>query len=80
MSLVAQWLGLSAFTAEGVGSVLGWGTKIPRAMWCDRKRERESLGDLVSEEAPHTHIPAPLNNLQEVDDAVRRPRASLEPS
>ena len=44
------------------------------------ERERDSLGDLVSEGAPHAHIPAPLNNLQEVDDAVKRPRASLEPS
>ena len=23
----------AAFTAEGVGSVPGWGTKIPRAVW-----------------------------------------------
>ena len=28
-SLVVQWLGLSSSTARGVGSVPGWGTKIP---------------------------------------------------
>ena len=30
-SLVVQWLGLHTFTAEGRGSVPGWGTKIPQA-------------------------------------------------
>ena len=28
-SLVVQWVRLRAFTAEGAGSVLGWGTKTP---------------------------------------------------
>ena len=28
-SLVVQWLGLHAFTAEGLGSIPGQGTKIP---------------------------------------------------
>ena len=31
-SLVVQWLGLSAFTAEGPGSIPGPGTKIPQAV------------------------------------------------
>ena len=31
-SLVVQWLGLCAFTAEGLGSVSGWGTKILQAV------------------------------------------------
>ena len=30
-SLVIQWLGLCAFTVEGLGSVPGQGTKIPQA-------------------------------------------------
>ena len=30
-SLVVQWLGLSTFTAEGLGSIPGQGTKIPQA-------------------------------------------------
>ena len=32
-SLVVQWLGLSAFTAEGPGSIPGWEMKIPQAVW-----------------------------------------------
>ena len=31
-SLAAQWLGLHAFTAEGAGSIPGWGTKILQAV------------------------------------------------
>ena len=30
-SLEVQWLGLSASTAGGTGSIPGWGTKIPKA-------------------------------------------------
>ena len=29
---MVQWLGLHTFTAEGVGSVPGWGPKIPQAV------------------------------------------------
>ena len=32
-SLVVQWLGLHAFTAEGVGSIPDQGTKIPQGGW-----------------------------------------------
>ena len=32
-SLVFQWLGLHAFTAQGLGSIPGQGTKIPKAPW-----------------------------------------------
>ena len=28
-SLAVQWLGLRAFTAKGLVSILGWGTRIP---------------------------------------------------
>ena len=31
-SLVVQWLGLGAFTAEGPGLILNWGTKILQVM------------------------------------------------
>ena len=31
-SLVVQWLGFRAFTAEGLGSIPGQGTKIPQAV------------------------------------------------
>ena len=43
-SLAVQWLGLHAFTAEGPGSIQGWGTKIPQAMQCgQKKKKRENI-------------------------------------
>ena len=36
-SLAVQWLGLHAFTAEGAGSIPGWGTKIPKAVERSKK-------------------------------------------
>ena len=39
-SLAVQWLGLSAFTAMGLGSISGRGTKIPQATRHDQKRKR----------------------------------------
>ena len=36
-SLVVQWLGLHALTAEDAGSISGQGTNIPRAMHHDQK-------------------------------------------
>ena len=32
-SLAVQWLGPCAFTAEGLGSIPGQGTKNPQAVW-----------------------------------------------
>ena len=40
-SLVVQWLGLSAPTARGPGSVLDWGTKIPQALWLSKKKKKK---------------------------------------
>ena len=37
--MVVQWLGFSAFTAEGLGSIPGWGTEIPQAVWRGLKRK-----------------------------------------
>ena len=37
-SLEAQWLGVHALTAEGLGSIPSWGTKIPQATWCSQKQ------------------------------------------
>ena len=34
-SLAVQWLGLCALTANGTGSILGRGSKIPQAKWHD---------------------------------------------
>ena len=39
-SLVVQWLGLCTFTAEVLGSISGWRTKIPQAMWPGQKKEK----------------------------------------
>ena len=41
-SLEVQLLRLGDFTAEGIGSIPGWETKIPQSLQCDqKKRERE---------------------------------------
>ena len=40
-SLAVQWLGLCALTAEGLGSIPGWGTKIPHAAQRDQKKRRK---------------------------------------
>ena len=37
-SLAVQWLGLSASTAEGTGSIPGQGTKIPYTIWRSQKK------------------------------------------
>ena len=37
MSLVVQQLRLCASTAEGSGSIPGWGTKIQHAEWFSQK-------------------------------------------
>ena len=37
-SLVVQWLGLRASTAEGVGSIPGQGTKVPHVVWHSPKK------------------------------------------
>ena len=36
---MVQWLELSAFTAEGPGSIPGQETKIPQAVRCDQKKK-----------------------------------------
>ena len=48
-SLAVQWLELHAFTAEGAGSIPGWGTKIPKAVVKkikSQKKERSGDKDL----------------------------------
>ena len=39
-SLVVQWSELCLFTAEGMGSISGQGTKIPKGLWLDQKRKK----------------------------------------
>ena len=38
-SLVVQWLRLHASTTGGMGLIPGWGTKIPHAMQCGKKKK-----------------------------------------
>ena len=38
-----QWSGHHASTVDDVGSVLGWGVKIPPATQCSQKKARQSL-------------------------------------
>ena len=38
---VIQRLGLLAFTAQGTGSIPGWGTKIPQAAWHGQKKKKQ---------------------------------------
>ena len=40
-SLAVQWLGLCTFTAKGLGSILGRGTKILQAALNRRKKKKE---------------------------------------
>ena len=37
--LAVQWLRLHASTTEGMGSVPGWGTKIPHTAWHGQKKK-----------------------------------------
>ena len=40
-SLVVQWLGVRALTAEGPVSMPGQGTKIPQAVWHGQKETKQ---------------------------------------
>ena len=53
-SLAVQWLRLCTSNASGVGSVPGWGTKIPYAAWHSekiRKKKKENLYSLYKEKS-----------------------------
>ena len=43
-SLEGQWLRFHAYSAEGLGSVLDRGPKIPQAAWCRGKKKKERVG------------------------------------
>ena len=43
-SLVVQRLRLCTFTLGGLGSTLGWGTKIPHAVWHGQKVKKKKKG------------------------------------
>ena len=40
-SLAVQWLEIHAFTAEGTGSIPGWGTKIPQDTRRSQKKKKK---------------------------------------
>ena len=43
-SLAVQWLTLSAFTAVGLGSIPGRGTKIPQVVMCGQTKKKKKKG------------------------------------
>ena len=45
-SLAVLWLGLYASTAEGVGSIPVWGTKISYALLCAPHQEKKATVEL----------------------------------
>ena len=40
-SLALQWLRLHVSTAVGMGSIPGWGTKIPHVAQCGKKKKKK---------------------------------------
>ena len=40
-SLAVQWLGLPAFTAEGLSLIPGWGSKIPQAVGPKKEKKKK---------------------------------------
>ena len=40
LPLVIQWLRLYASNAEGIGSIPGWGIKIPHALWPKNEKHK----------------------------------------
>ena len=42
-SLAAQWLALCDFTAQGPGSIPGWGTKILQATQSSLKKKKKTV-------------------------------------
>ena len=46
-SLAVQWLGIGTFTVNGLGSILGQGTKILQDVWRASPRQRKSCWQLI---------------------------------
>ena len=42
-SPAVQWLGRCAFTTQGMGSILDWGTKILQALWQGQIKQKHGL-------------------------------------
>ena len=54
-SLVVQWLRLQVSPARGMGSILGWGTKIPHIVW-PQKKKKKCCGLNVAKKSLHVLI------------------------
>ena len=62
--LVVQWLRCCAATAEGVGSIPDWRTKIPQALQCGQKENKQTKKHPVLLPGPGSkllshHLPSP---------------------
>ena len=55
-SLVVQWLGLCAFTAEGQGSTSGRGIKILQALWWSQKKKKKNAFFILAYKALHVYL------------------------
>ena len=42
ISLAVQWLELPASNVGGMGSISGWGSKIPYAVWYNKKKRKKN--------------------------------------
>ena len=60
--LEVQWLGLHSFTAEGPGSIPGWGTKIPQAAWHSPKKKSSLFLSLYVHVVKHIYTEPELCN------------------
>ena len=56
-SLAAQWLRLWASNSGEVGSIPGWGTKIPHATWHSKKSYIYFFSNILKEEESVPEIP-----------------------
>ena len=65
---MVQWLGLCAFTAEGVGSIPSQGTKIPQAAWCSQKQKKIEEEGILCPRQSQTQLCLPA------EDSWRRRR------
>ena len=64
-SLAVQWLGLSAFTAMGLDSILGWETKIPQAMHRGQRNKQNKTKNTLPSTGPvwWIRLSAPQTNI-----------------
>ena len=65
---MGQWLELHTLTAEGLGSIPGWGTKIPQAMWYSQKEKRISEGGRTG--LLYKDIPIDIVGMREIENTT----------